>query len=803
MTATTRPGRLAFLFVIVTIIRLEAQNETPPPLRSAQVVLPNQEQNVIKTSWPGIGCWFWGEEEFKPEGYKLFRVGDWTSDFEGQPFDGSAHLPTQMTLYDSDQLIQGLRSSGVEPQTPPAVKGLCRLLDGTHILTSAERSVMGDPIQATLKTPGGEARFNAVGMAAVRFNGEGKLEALAAGGLKSFTGGDLDIELADRADVALWRDKDGSWRGLLQGLDGAVPAPLARITMAWTRLSLPTDLGAEHKPSPNGPGRASETALPGAAVPTNSSAKYDVVVYGGTAGGVITAVAAAREGLKVVLLEPRQHLGGMMTGGLSCTDYGKKEVIGGYALEFFWRLGNYYGMRAFGQDAAWYFEPRVAERVFQDMIREAGVTVLYGRRLREKTGVKKEGRRLLEIFMENGASFAGRIFADCTYEGDLMAQSGVSYTWGREGIETYDESLAGVRDKTPYHQFTVNISPYDAGGKLLPEISSDPAGAVGSADRKVQTYNYRMILSLDKTNQAPFPKPAAYSPARYELLARMLKAMTEKQGRAPRFGELANPIMIPNQKADANNNGAFSTDFIGKNYAYPEGDYKTREKIWQEHYEYIAGFFYFLAHDPQVPPALQEEVNRWGLAKDEFTDNQNWPNQLYIREARRMIGEYVVVQKDLQTDLAKPDPIGMGSYNSDSHNIQRIVTQDGFVINEGDMQVAVKPYQIPYRAILPKRTEIQNLLVPVCFSASHVAYSSLRMEPQYMILGQAAGVAACLALDRNVPVQEVDPATLTKRLLQQGAVLEYRAPPTAPTAKEFWRLGRFPASASTGGSGGM
>ncbi len=512
---------------------------------------------------------------------------------------------------------------------------------------------------------------------------------------------------------------------------------------------------------------------------------FDVVVYGGTAGGVITAVSAARDGLTVALLEPRDHVGGMVSGGLSFTDYGKKEVIGGYALEFFWRVGNNYSMRRYGQDASWYCEPHVAERIFREMLADAGVTVHYRHRLREKTGVQKNGNRVMEIFMENGSSFSAEIFADCSYEGDLMAQAGVSYTWGRESVADYGESLAGVRERTPFHQFTVSVSPYDADGRLLPEVDPGPAGEVGSGDRKVQAYNFRLCLSSDKGNQVPFPRPAEYSPKRYELLARMLKAMTEKLGRAPRLREVCSPDDIPNKKVDVNNNGAFSTDYIGRNWEYPEADYKTRERIWQEHVDYISGFFYFLANDPQVPADLRKEANLWGLAKDEFTDTNNWPHQLYIREARRMVGEYVMRQKDLQTDLTKPDPIGMGSYNSDSHNIQRIATKDGFVVNEGDMQVAVKPYQIPCRVMLPKQQEAKNLLVPVCFSATHVAYSSLRMEPQYMIIGQAAGVAAKMAIEARVAVQEIDTSILKKRLLDRGAVMEYHPGVPGPTYKGF------------------
>lgn len=512
---------------------------------------------------------------------------------------------------------------------------------------------------------------------------------------------------------------------------------------------------------------------------------FDVVVYGGTAGGVIAAVTAAREGLKTVLLEPRDHVGGMATGGLSRTDYGKKEVIGGYAREFYFRVGNAYEMRRYGQDEAWYYEPHVGETVFLDMLKQAGVDLRFRHRLREKTGVRKSGTRVEEIFFENGSSFAGKVFMDCTYEGDLMAQAGVSYTVGRESMSQYGESLAGVRDKTPYHQFEVDIKARDESGKLLPEISPGPPGKVGAADRKVQAYNFRMILSHDPKNQVPFPRPPGYDPKRYELLARLLEAMTKKNGRAPTLNEVTLVAMIPNKKADFNNRGAFSTDYIGASWDYPDGDYKTRERIWQAHIDYTKGFFYFLANDPRTPKAFQDEVRRWGLAADEYRDSEHWPHQLYIREARRMIGEYVLVQKDMQTERVKPDPIGMGSYNSDSHNIQRVVTPEGFVVNEGDMQVAVQPYQIPYRILTPKRAETTNLLVPVCFSASHVAYSSARMEPQYMILGQAAGVAAKMAIDAGASVQSIDSSALTRKLVEQGAVMEYHPGPGRPKYRGF------------------
>jgi hypothetical protein len=300
----------------------------------------------------------------------------------------------------------------------------------------------------------------------------------------------------------------------------------------------------------------------------------------------------------------------------------------------------------------------------------------------------------------------------------------------------------------------------------------------------VQAYNFRMILSDDPANSVPFPKPPGYDPKRYELMARLLAAMTEKLGRPPIMHEVTLIAKIPNHKADINNQGPFSTDYIGKSWDYPNGDYATRARIWQDHVNYTKGYFYFLAHDPRVPKPLQQEINSWGLAKDEFTDNENWPHQLYIREARRMVGEFVASQKDVQTDLKKPDVIGMGSYNSDSHNIQRIATPDGGVENEGDMQVPVTPYQIPYRVMVPKRSQATNLLVPVCFSASHVAYSTLRMEPQYMIIGHAAGVAASMALKAGKPVQEVDTAALSQKLKSQGAVFDWVPPVDGP---EFFR----------------
>lgn len=499
---------------------------------------------------------------------------------------------------------------------------------------------------------------------------------------------------------------------------------------------------------------------------------YDLVVYGGSAGGVMTAVAGARQGLNVALVNPGRHIGGLVSGGLSGTDTGRREVIGGLALEFYFRAGRFYDLDRHLQELAWMPEPKVAEQLMRDMLREYKVTLIENQRLREKTGVRKDGARIVEFTTENGTRYQAKVFADCSYEGDLMAQAKVSYTYGRESTQQYGESLAGIRAHTPSHQFAVDIPARDENGKLLPEISPEPRGEPGAADKRIQAYNFRVIATNVPANRVPWPKPANYDVKRYELLARYLKAMTPFMGRPLDINEVNLLRIIPNGKADFNNRGGFSTDYIGKNYEYPEGSYATRERIWKEHEDYQKGFYYFLANDPRVPKPLQDQMNQWGLAKDEFTDTGNWPHQLYIREARRMIGEYVATQKDLQTDLMKSDVVGMGSYSSDSHNLQRHVNENGFVLNEGDVQVSVKPYQIAYRSLVPKRAEATNLLVPVCLSASHIAYSSMRMEPQYMLLGHAAGIAAGLAVKHGVAVQEVPIAELQRQLLAEGAVFE-------------------------------
>ncbi len=497
----------------------------------------------------------------------------------------------------------------------------------------------------------------------------------------------------------------------------------------------------------------------------------DLVVYGATASGVITAYSAAREGLRVVLLEPRMHLGGMVTGGLSATDLGQFKVIGGYARDFYMQAAAHYGLHDLDRPEDWRSEPHVDEAIFRKMLADAGVEVHFRERLIEHRGVEVNGQHIASITTMDGRRWTAKVFADCGYEGDLMAQAGVKYVYGRESIAQYGEGLAGVRAYTPKHQFTWPLSAYDEHHKLLPEINPGPLAAPGTADKLVQTYNFRPILTHDPANMLPFPRPAHYDASRFALLRRYLSEFEAHKGRAPNLHDVTNPVPIPNQKADFNNNGPISTDYIGHSWKYPDGSYAEKQAIWDDHLKYTEGFFYFLAHDPSVPPGLQKEVNEWGLPKDEFQDSGHWSNQLYIREGRRMVGVYVMRQVDLQTARTKPDSIGMGSYNSDSHNIQRIAKADGTVTNEGDVQVPVQPYEIPYRVMLPDKSQMQNLLVPVCVSATHVAYSSLRMEPQYMIMGQAAGVAASLSIRKGLAVQDVPVAELQENLRSHHAVL--------------------------------
>jgi hypothetical protein len=427
----------------------------------------------------------------------------------------------------------------------------------------------------------------------------------------------------------------------------------------------------------------------------------------------------------------------------------------------------------------WTFEPHVAEDILFQMLTEAKAAVYFQHRL---ASVQKTGGRITEIAMENGKIFRARMFIDATYEGDLMAKAGVSYTVGREGNSKYGETLNGIRAETPKHQFTVPVDPYrkagDRGSGLLPFIQAGDGGTPAEGDASVQAYNFRLCYTKEPANRLPHRKPAKYDPAQYELLARYLEALVAA-GSMPQLKEFWNPIWMPNGKTDINNNGGFSTDFIGANYAYPNADYATRAQIWQAHEDYILSFVYFLATSPRVPENMRAEMQTWGPAKDEFMDTGHWPHQLYVREARRMVSDYVMTEHNCRGQQMAEDAVGLGAYGMDSHNCQRIV-KNGRAENEGDVQVGVSsPYPISYRSIVPKAAECENLLVPICLSATHIAYGSIRMEPVFMILGQSAATAAALAIDAKTSVQQLGYETLHARLAADKQVLEWKALPTS------------------------
>jgi hypothetical protein len=513
----------------------------------------------------------------------------------------------------------------------------------------------------------------------------------------------------------------------------------------------------------------------------------DIVVYGGTAGGVAAAIQGAKMGHHVVLIEPTQHLGGLTSGGLGMTDSGKKEAIGGLSRQFYQRIKAHYlkadswnheEPKAFkplneSKDALWRFEPKVAEKVLREMLAEQPVQLVSGERLDLKNGVSKTDGSIRSIRMESGRTFQGKVFIDATYEGDLLAKAGVSYHVGREANSVYDETLNGVQLKqAKSHQFTKPISGYvkpgDAASGLLPGVSQEPPGEEGAGDKKVQAYNFRLCMTKVAANKLPWPKPANYDPLRYELGLRYALAGNTTWH---------HPAEMPNGKTDTNNNGGFSTDNIGHNYDFPEADYATRDRIIQEHREYQQGLYWFFANDPRVPAPVQKEFQSWGLAKDEFTDNGNWPHQIYVREARRMVGTYVQTEQDCRRSRTTPQSIGLGSYNMDSHHVQRWIDADGHVHNEGDVQVSPGgAYAIAYGSITPQKAECQNLLVPVCLSSSHIAYGSIRMEPVFMILGQSAATAASIAIKSSLAVQDVPYEQLEKRLLADGQVLKADAP---------------------------
>jgi hypothetical protein len=535
----------------------------------------------------------------------------------------------------------------------------------------------------------------------------------------------------------------------------------------------------------------------------SASNNYDLVVYGGTSAGIAAAIQAKRMGKSVLLLEPGLVIGGLTTGGLGQTDIGNKEAIGGISREFYEAIKSYYDQpenwkwqknqdyhdggqtrTQQGEKAMWTFEPSAALQVYRKFLEKEHIEVLLNQRLDRSNGVLKEDGRIISIKMLSGEVFFGKMFIDATYEGDLLATAGISYTVGRESNETYNETLNGVHTKQTdttrtghparnaiNHNFADGVDPYvvpgDPTSGLLPYINPDGPGQEGSGDTYVQAYCFRMCLTDHPDNRIPFEKPQGYDTLNYELLLRNYEA-----------GEKGLPWInssMPNRKTDTNNRTGFSTDFIGQNYNYPEASYEEREKIIDRHRQYQKGLMWTLAYHPRIPSHVRDEISRWGTCKDEFNRADGWQQQLYVREARRMIGAYVMTQANCEGLEAVDDVVGLAAYGMDSHNIQRYVTGDGYVKNEGNVEAKVAaPYPISYLSLTPKQEECTNLLVPVCLSASHIAFGSIRMEPVFMVLGQSAATAACLAMDEGIPVQDLAYEQLKTRLLNDKQRLKWK-----------------------------
>ncbi|MGE5106133.1 MAG: FAD-dependent oxidoreductase [Sphingobacteriales bacterium] len=506
----------------------------------------------------------------------------------------------------------------------------------------------------------------------------------------------------------------------------------------------------------------------------NKPDQYDVCIYGGTSAGVIAAYTAAKMGKSVLLIEPGRHLGGLSSGGLGYTDIGNKYAITGLARDFYRRTGRHYGK--FEQ---WIFEPHVAEKVFNEYIKNAGIPVLYEYRI---VKAEKNNGFIKQVVLENSSApstrtnktIAAKMFIDCSYEGDLMTRSGVYYTIGRESNSTYKETYNGVQ-LMGGHQFPDGIDPYkipgDTSSGLLWGISEAKLSPDGTGDKKVQAYNYRICLTNDPKNRSPFTCPGDYDSTRYELLLRLFKAQPDKRA----LNDYFIFSKMPNHKTDINNRGGFSSDMIGMNHDYPEASYTERAAIIKKHEAYTKGLLYFYSKDPRVPVELRNEMLQWGFPKDEYVDNGNWSPQLYIRECRRMIGAYVMTQANCEGREIVNDGAGMAAYTMDSHNCQRIVV-NGMVKNEGNVEIGgFGPYPISYRSLIPNETECKNLYVPVCLSASHIAYGSIRMEPVFMVLAQSSAVAACMAIDKKQTVQQVDVKSL-QAYLEQNPLMDGSTP---------------------------
>ncbi len=541
----------------------------------------------------------------------------------------------------------------------------------------------------------------------------------------------------------------------------------------------------------------------------SSRKEYDVVIYGATSAGISAAIQCSRMNKTVLLIEPTNRIGGLTTGGLGATDIGSRDAVGGISREFYRNIKKYYdkseswsrqekesysqSRNIEGEDVMWTFEPSVALKIYKEMMAKEKIDLVYNKKLLRNGGVKKDGTSISEIKMVSEEVYKGKMFIDATYEGDLMAASGVSYTVGRESNKQYGETLNGVQlDKinstitktishnAMHHNFINRVDPYIEKGKpesgLLPFISPEAPGVDGEGDNKIQAYCFRMTLTDHPENRIPFVKPDGYKELDYELLFRNYEAAEGPIEEMYSYGDPLVPWIntpMPNRKSDTNNQKGFSTDFIGQNYAYPEATYEERDKIVEAHLNYQKGLMWTLAYHPRIPEKVRNEVSKWGVCIDEFTENSdNWSRQLYIREARRMVSSYVMTQKNCEGIEVANDPVAMAGYGMDSHHVQRYVDVNGYVRNEGNVEARGFPaYPVSFRSIVPKKGECSNLLVPVCISASHIAFGSLRMEPVFMILGQSAAIAAAQAIDYNQNIQDIEYPKLLETLLNYNQII--------------------------------
>lgn len=548
---------------------------------------------------------------------------------------------------------------------------------------------------------------------------------------------------------------------------------------------------------------------------SKSQAKYneaDIIIYGGTSAGIAAAIQSSRMGNTVILIEPGKRIGGLTTGGLGQTDIGNKQAIGGISREFYQNIKKYYSEQSnwvwqksseykdggqtqttSGDDAMWTFEPSAALKVYQKMIDAENIILVYGERLNRKNGVKKQGTKIIEIEMESGNSYAGKMFIDATYEGDLMAAAGVSYTVGRESNKEFGETLNGVQANdfsitlrgtvsrnSIHHNFIDGVDPYikkgDSASGLLPGITAGGPGIDGHGDNKIQAYCFRMTLTDHPENRIPFKQPENYNKQDYELLFRNYEAADGPIEKMYSYGDPLVPWInsdMPNRKTDTNNQKGFSTDFIGQNYDYPEATYEEREKIIEHHRKYQQGLMWTLAYHPRIPKKVRDVVSKWGTCKDEYEREDGWQQQLYVREARRMVSDYMMTQKNCEGLDVVDDPVGLAAYGMDSHQVQRYVDANGFVQNEGNVEAHVSgPFPVSYRSIVPKMEECVNLAVPVCLSATHIAFGSIRMEPVFMVLGQSAAAIASVAIEDNIEIQNVDYLKLQEKLISDKQILK-------------------------------